>query len=145
MRVLLDGLDQLEVVLVVGSGPFVLLLSALRPSTVVVPTHSLDIVQIYDNLVALAVGDLLQLVHVFDLGLSIARSCAAGGWVVRVVDHVVLLLFALAIEIQPLQLVGGFGGGRLEGLEEVDEGTYAPLAVVSVCRSLFTRLPAHRS
>jgi hypothetical protein len=118
-------------VLVVGGGPLVLLLSASRPSAGGIPTHSLDIVQIYDNLVTLAIGNLLQLVHVFDLGLSIARSCAAGGWVVRVVDHVVLLLFAFAIEIQPLQLVGGFGGGRLEGLQEVDEGTYAPLAVVS--------------
>jgi hypothetical protein len=97
-----------------------------------VPTYSLHVVQVYDNPVTLAVGDLLQLVHVLDLGLAVAGSCCIRRRVVRVVDHVVLF-FGVAIEIQVAQLVGGFGRRGFEVLEEVDEGSYVLLAGTLCC------------
>jgi hypothetical protein len=68
----------------------------------------------------------LHLVHVLVLRLAVA--CSVWCRVVRVVDHVVLVFFAIAVEIEALQLVGGFGGGGFEVLEEVDEGSYTTLA-----------------
>jgi hypothetical protein len=49
-------------------------------------------------------------------------------WVVCAVQHVVLWIVVISIQVEALQLIGGFGGRGLEVLEEVDEGSYAPLA-----------------
>jgi hypothetical protein len=108
----LDRIDQPIVVLVVR-GRFLV---------------SLDIVQIDLDLVSHAIRYVLQLVHVLQLRL-VARLRSIGRGIVRVVHHVVLL-FAVAIEIQTFQLVRSFGGGGLVVLEEVDEGSYVLLARV---------------
>lgn len=85
-------------------------------------THSIEIVQIYDDIGSCPVGNLLQHVYIFGFGgVALRRSI----WcrIVRVVDHIVLIAVALAIEIKILQLIDSFGGGGLEVLEKVDKSS----------------------
>ena len=67
-------------------------------------TDRFEIVEIYLNLVPLTVRYLLQLVHVLEFGL-VARLCCVECGIVRVVDHVILVLvltLALAIKVEAL-------------------------------------------
>lgn len=86
-----------------------------------VATHSLQIVEINQNVGPCSVCNVLQHLHVFRLGPA---ASLVGIWrgVVRVIHHVVLCVVAIAIEVEVLELVGGLGGRRLEVLEKVDEG-----------------------
>jgi hypothetical protein len=61
--------------------------------------------------------------HVFGLVLAIAPLRCAGGWVVLVVDHIIFVAVAIAVEVEIFELVGGFGSGRFVVLEEVDKGS----------------------
>jgi hypothetical protein len=86
----------------------------------------------------------LQLAHVREFRLA-AIARAVWHWVARVVDHVVFFFSAIGVEAEPLQLVGGFGGGRLEVFEEVDKGGYALFSWDPVFARACTNLPARRS
>jgi hypothetical protein len=86
----------------------------------------------------------LQLAHVREFRLA-ATARAVWYRVTRVIDHVIFFFFAIGIEAEPLQLVGGFGGGRLEVFEEVDEGGYALFSWDPVFTRVSTNLPARRS
>lgn len=70
----------------------------------------------------------MQHVDVLKLLLVAMRPCSIWRWVVCAVQHVVLWIVVISVQVEALQLIGGFGGRGLEVLEEVDEGSYAPLA-----------------
>jgi hypothetical protein len=65
----------------------------------------------------------LQHLHVFGLILTTAPLWCAWSWVVLVVDHVIFLAVAIAVEVEVFELLGGFGGGRLVVLEKVYKGS----------------------
>ena len=88
----------------------------------------------------------MQHVDVLELLLVAARPCSIGRWVVCAVHHVVLRIVVISVQVEALQLIGSFSGRGLEVLEEVDEGSYAPLTEAqAVFATLYTNLPAPRS
>lgn len=88
-------------------------------------THRLDVVEVYLDLVAHAIGNLLKLVHVLQLGLVARLGCGAA---ILVVDHVVVILGAIAVQVEALELVRCLGRGGLVVFEEINKGSYAVLA-----------------
>lgn len=95
-------------------------------------TYCLEIVQVNQDVAALAVRYVLQYGHVLELGR--AAALRARGRVVCAVDHVVLVVVGAAIEGEALELLLlGLGRRGLEVLEEVDKGRCACLAGVPVC------------
>lgn len=105
-------------------------------------TYCLNIVQVDENVAAHAVCYVLQYVHVFELRRAVALRRR---WVVRVVDHVILVVVAIAVEVQALQLLFSLGRRGLEVFEEVNEGSCGCSARVCVFCAVFTHLPALRS
>lgn len=93
-------------------------LSAVRRWLCLTATHSLDIVEVYLDLVPHAICDFLQLDHVLQLGLG-----ARVGGVLFVIDHVILVVVVIAGKVEPLELVCSFGRGGFVVFEKVNKGS----------------------
>ena len=87
-------------------------------------TYRFEVVQVDQDVALCAVRDVLQHIHVLELGRAGALVC--------VVDHVILVVVAVAIEGQALELLLGLGRRGLEVFEEVNKGSCGCLAMFSV-------------
>jgi hypothetical protein len=139
VSIALDRLNQPVVVVFVCGRPFVLLSClAWHAYTLPCSTYRFEVIQINQDLALCAVRDVLQHIHVLELGW--AGTLRAWRRVVCVVDHVILVVVAVAIEGQALELLLGLGRRGLEVFEEVNKGSCGCLAMFSVsCSALCLR------